>query len=95
MSVIRWRTFLEPARNDVDSYVAVSVDDNFIDLKVADCDRRVHLYFYPGTAKERRTARAKLARLREALDRVEQAIDIFGNAREDPDGTRPIREVWQ
>jgi len=79
----RKRWFLEPPSSGVDSYVVVD-DDNDIHvhsydsilLKIADCDRRVHLYFPTGTAERRRQARRKLERLRQALDLLEERIEL-------------------
>lgn len=71
---MRWRTFLEPAGNDVDSYVAVKVNDWEIELKIADCDRRIKLYFQPESERNRKTMLKKVAKLRTALDAVEAAV---------------------
>ena len=71
---MRWRLFLEPAGNDVDSYVSVHVNSWQIKLKIADCDRRVRLYFTPTNEKNRRAMLAKVEKLQRALDAVEAAV---------------------
>lgn len=70
----RWRTWLEPrARDEVDSYAAVTKYTwGGVELKIADCDRRVTLSFYPNRLDY---SREKLNRLRSALDMVDKYLD--------------------
>ena len=72
---MRWRTFLEPTSNGVDSYVAVNVEHTYIGLKVADCTRVVDLNFDTRTPTDRRTARSKLQKLQRALDEIAAGIE--------------------
>jgi hypothetical protein len=72
---MRWRTFLEPVANDVNSYVAVYADETWAELKVADCNHVIVLSFYLTTARRRKAAQVKLARLQRALDLVAEAIE--------------------
>jgi len=72
--VSRWRVFLEPANNEVDSYVAVNDQGSYAELKLADCTSTIELTFYTRSAKQRRTAHIKLARLQQALDLIADVI---------------------
>lgn len=74
---MRWRRFLESAGNEVDSYVAVEVSDYSIGLKIADCDRRVKLFFTPSGEKNRAQMLRKVKTLRTALDAVEAAVESW------------------
>jgi hypothetical protein len=61
-----------------DSYVAVDIDeaDADIQLKIADCDRTVRLFFSYGKYDERTKAQArtKLRKLQYALALIEEAL---------------------
>ena len=75
----RHREFLEPARNDVDSYVAVAYykDESWpsMELKVADCNRNVNLHF--GLSKNKiKTSRRKLEKLKKAIAMLEAWIEM-------------------
>lgn len=71
---MRWRVFLEPAGNDVDSYVAIHINNYQIKLKIADCDRSVKLYFTPENEGHRKTLLKKIEKIRMSLDMTEQAV---------------------
>lgn len=75
----QWRQFLQSPDTEVDSYVVVHIPDQKQDeaamLKIADCDRRVMLWFSWGSAKGIATSRKKIAVLREALDRLEAGLE--------------------
>lgn len=68
-----YRAFLEPPARSVDSYVHldISPEGDWINLKIADCNRSVNLGFDPSYPK---IALPKIAKLRKALDMVEDAI---------------------
>lgn len=73
---MRWRRFLEPATNNVDSYIAVHIDRNtWIDLKIADCNRSIVLGFGLESPTKIKTAQAKLDTLRAGLDKIQAEID--------------------
>lgn len=74
---MRWRTFLEPAGNDVDSYVALKVNDYEIELKIADCNRNAKLGFTPYNERHRKTMLRKVEKLRIALDATEAAVKAW------------------
>lgn len=78
---MRWRKFLETTASGVDSYVVLNweADSNYPDasLKIADCDRRVSLYFGLKTKVQVRAARRKLNGLREAIDRLEEVVSKY------------------
>lgn len=78
---VRW--FLEPATREVDSYVVVEDDEDVhthrydtVELKIADCDRNVRLYFPTGNARNRSASRRKIAKLRKALDLVAERVEL-------------------
>ena len=61
---MRWRIFLQPSKDNVDSYVVVNRpknQDESIMLKIADCDRRVQLWFPWNTKDQIATSRKKVA----------------------------------
>jgi hypothetical protein len=70
MSVV-YRTFLEPPATEVDSYVRVT---NYkygeVELKVADCDRRITLAF-----RKTKAGLRKLAKMERALAEVRAIIE--------------------
>ena len=75
-----YRSFLEPASRDVDSYVHLSYDvrepaeDRWafrqIDLKISDCTRSATLSFGYMNAKGKRNMYIKALKLREFIDRA-------------------------
>ena len=75
----RWRRYLQPAKDEVDSYVVVEVPNNKEDfsilLKVADCERNVKLWFPWSTTDKINTSRKKVAILQQALDKVSAGLD--------------------
>ena len=70
-----WRKFLEPPKNDVDSYVKVMVGDNYVTLKVADCNRAIALGF-DLAPKKLKDMKAKVDALQLALDKVRAALGV-------------------
>ncbi len=75
---MRTRTFLEPAKTNIDSYVAVDIgDDEQRSLKIADCNHGVTLDF--GTGKwddrSRGQALAKLDKLQKAINKIGTSIE--------------------
>lgn len=59
--------------------VPTKKEDYSIMLKVADCDRRVQLWFPWSTPDKLAISRKKLAVFREALDRIEKGLDKLGS----------------
>lgn len=82
MDPFRYRRFLEPVKNRVDSYVVVEDDGwrnndySSVELKVADCNRNVVLSFPTGSPARRRRGLRKLQKLRTALDILEERIRL-------------------
>lgn len=76
---MRNRTFLEPAKSNIDSYVAVDIgdDDEQRSLKIADCNHGVTLDFSSGKWDDRTKvqALAKLDKLQQAINRIGRAIE--------------------
>jgi hypothetical protein len=79
-----YRSFLEPASRNVDSYVRVDVDEyenggKGISLKVADCDRTIRLSFdikdRQGWGLTKSQALTKLTKLERALRLIRQEIE--------------------
>jgi hypothetical protein len=72
---MRWRKFLETPVSGTDSYVAVTVHDDgtWINLKIADCDRRINLGF-DRVPKKRKAMIHKINTLQIALDKVRDAL---------------------
>lgn len=72
-----YKTFLNP-EGDVDSYVAIDVSkfrkNVTIELKIADCDRNVKLYFEAGRGVDKEYYLQKLKRLQVAIDLIEKEI---------------------
>lgn len=71
------RTFLEPAKSGIDSYVTTSIDGDQRSLKIHDCDRGISLDFSSGKYDSRTLtgARRKLVRLQDALDEIRASLD--------------------
>ena len=70
-----WRKFLEPPKNDVDSYVKVTSSDTYVNLKIADCNRTISLGFDP-SPKKSKDMKAKIDTLQLALDKVRIALGV-------------------
>ena len=79
-----YRKWLEPASTGTDSYVQVSQDDDWIDLTIADCGRRVGLSFTVYQNKQMKVAEfnrlkkiklQKVGRLEEALVAIREAVE--------------------
>jgi hypothetical protein len=81
---VRQRWFLEPASTEVDSYVVVDLPSPWQDesalLKIADCDRRIQLWFPWGSKRAIARSRKKIAGLRKALDTLEQGLEDLWEA---------------
>ena len=74
---MRWRKFLQPATDQVDSYVAVHIprsnQDMSIELKINDCTRTVSLWLTTNPYKRKAMVK-KLDTLQLALDKVRAAV---------------------
>lgn len=75
----RWRKFLQPVSQDVDSYIVVEVPRNSQDgsmiLKIADCDKSVGIYFHCSTLQKQEISRKKIAILKEAINKLEKGLE--------------------
>lgn len=75
-----YRRFLESANSGVDSYITIRHDPDVkwpdLNLKIADCNRRVNLWFGL-TKKDLRRSRRKLNAIKAMVARVEQIIEMY------------------
>lgn len=83
--IIAHRTFLEPAKNSVNSYVSLSVYEHrshgsrtlVVSLTIADCDRSVSLSFDIDGFASKADRLKKLAKLEKALALLRQTIEGY------------------